>query len=99
MIAPQSRSPFERVAAAWPPAARYGAALALVLATTGLIGLINSGWGLLTHVTIENPGTVYVATVTLAAVFLGIGPALVALGAAMLAVYLFFTVHESLSRV
>lgn len=95
MIAPRSRSPFEGGAAAWPPAARFGAALSLVLATTALIALATRGWG---HFTIESPGTIYAATITLAAVFLGLGPALVALGASIIAVYLLFTVHESLPR-
>ncbi len=98
MIPTRSRSPIERAASAWPPAARYTAALLLVLMTTGLIALVNSGWGLLTHVTIENPGTIYIVSVTLAAIFLGFGPALVAVVASTLAVYLAFSLHESFSR-
>jgi two-component system, OmpR family, phosphate regulon sensor histidine kinase PhoR len=98
MIPPPSRSPFERVASAWSPAARYGAALLLVLVTTGLIALVNSDWGVLTNVTIENPATVFVATVTLIAILFGLGPALMAVGTSMLAVYLVFAKHESASR-
>ncbi|MGI8858059.1 MAG: PAS domain-containing protein [Thermomicrobiales bacterium] len=98
MILTRSRSPIERAASAWSPAARYAAALLLVLVTTGLIALVNSGWGLLTHVTIENPGTVYIVSVTLAAIFLGCGPALVAVAASTLAVYLAFSLHEIFSR-
>jgi PAS domain S-box-containing protein len=98
MTPPPSRSPFERVAFAWSPAARYGAAALLILVTTGLMALVNSGWGILTHVTIENPGTVYVVPMTLVALFLGVGPALIALVVSTLAVYLVFAMHESLSR-
>jgi two-component system, OmpR family, phosphate regulon sensor histidine kinase PhoR len=70
----------------------------LILATTGLMALVNSDWGILTHFTIENPGTVYVVPVTLVALFMGFGPALIALVASTFAVYLAFARHESLSR-
>ena len=80
MIPSPSRSSFERAVSAWSPAARYGAALLLILATTGLIALVNSDWGILSRVTIENPGTIFIATVTLVAVLFGLGPALMAMG-------------------
>lgn len=99
MIRTRSRSPFERVALARSPTARYGAALLLVFVTTGLIALVNSDWGFLARVTIRNPGTVYIVPVTLAAIFLGFGPALGAAVASMLTVYLAFSMHESVPRI
>ncbi len=98
MIAPRSRSRFVRAVSSWPPAGRYAATLAVVLATTGLIALVNSGWGFLDRVTIENPGTVYIATVTLVALLVGAGPALVAAAASMLAIFLAFPSYESFGR-
>lgn len=98
MIALRSRSRFGRAVSAWPPAARYAAALAAVLVTTGPIVLINTEWRLLDRVTIENPGTIYIATVTLVALLVGAGPALLAAAASMLAVFLAFSRYESPER-
>ncbi|MHB8648404.1 MAG: PAS domain-containing protein, partial [Thermomicrobiales bacterium] len=99
MIAPRSRSRFGRAFSAWPLAWQYGAALVIVLATTALIAFVNSGWGILDRVTIENPGTLYIAAVTVVALLIGVGPALMATAASMLAVFLTFHRYESVGRV
>ncbi|MCA1725770.1 MAG: DUF4118 domain-containing protein [Thermomicrobia bacterium] len=98
MIASRSRSRFGRAVAAWSPAMHYGAALVAVLVTTGLIALVNRDWFFFEPVTIENPGTIYIATVTLIALFNGVGPALVAAAASMLAVFLSFSQYENFER-
>ena len=98
MIATPGRPRLMHAVSAWPPVTRFGAALALVLLTSGLIGLVNSDWGPLTYVTIENPGTVYIVTVTLAAVLLGYGPALAATAASMLAIFLLYSRYETMER-
>ena len=77
---------------------RYGLSLAVILATTGLIAPFNSDWPLFNHLTIENPGTVFIASVTLVAILVGTGPALLAIGASMLAVFLVFSRYESFER-
>ncbi len=97
-MTPRPRLRFERTVAAWSSPVRFAAALALVVATTALIGLINSGWGFLSRETIENPATLFIATVTLAVLFLGVGPALLTAAASMLAVFLFFSADESFER-
>ncbi len=102
MIASRTRSRLGRAVSAWPPAVRFAAALAaalaVVLATTGVIALVNSGWGFFDPVTIENPGTLYIASVTLVALLIGVGPALAASAASMLAVFLAFSRYESFER-
>lgn len=98
MMISRVRARWERTIVSWPKPANYGVALLLVAATTALIALVNSEWGFFGYVTIQNPGTVFIATVTLAAIFFGVGPALFALLLAMIAVHLFFLKHESLER-
>jgi PAS domain S-box-containing protein len=77
---------------------RYGTALAAVLVTTGLIALVNSDWAIFDPITIENPGTIYIATVTLVALLIGAGPALVTAVASLLAVFLVYAKNESIER-
>ncbi len=69
-----------------------------MLVTTGLIALINSDWAIFDPITIENPGTVYIATVTLVAMLIGAGPALVTAVASMLMVFLAYAKYESVER-
>ncbi len=98
MIASRSRSRFERAVSAWPPALRYGAALVVVLLTTGLIALINTDRFFFDRITIENPGTIYIATTALVALLIGFGPALVAAATSILAVFLAFSRYENFER-
>ena len=98
MIEPRSRSRFGRVVSVWPPEAHYGAAIAAVLVTTGLIALVNSDWAFFASITIENPGTLFIATVTLIALLIGAGPALLAAATSMLIVFLAFSRSESFER-
>ena len=48
--------------------------------------------------TIENPGTPFIAAITLVALLIGAGPALLAATTSMLAVFLAFSRHESFER-
>jgi len=98
MIEPRSRSRFGRAVSAWSPAARYGAAIAAALVTTGLIALVNSDWVFFEPITIENPGTIFIATITLVALLIGAGPALLAAAASILIVFLAFSRYESFER-
>lgn len=98
MIGSSTRSRFGREISAWPLAARYAVALVAVLATTGLIALVNSDWAFFDAVTIANPGTIYIATVTLIALLLGVGPALVTAAASLFMVFLAFSKFESFER-
>jgi len=98
MIEPRSRSRFGRAVSAWSPAARYGAAIAAVLITTGLIALVNSDWAFFEPITIENPGTIFIATITLVALLVGAGPALLAAATSMLIIFLAFSRYENFER-
>ncbi|MDQ2787004.1 MAG: PAS domain-containing protein [Chloroflexota bacterium] len=98
MIEPRSRPRFGRAISLWSPVARYGAAIVAVLATTGLIALLDSDWAFFEPVPIENPGTIFIATVTLVALVSGVGPALLAAAASMLTVFLAFSRYENFER-
>jgi len=98
MIGSRYRSRFGRAVSGWSPAPRYGAALLIVLVTTGLIALISTDWLFFGHITIENPSTIYIAAITLVALLTGYGPALVAAAASMLALFLAFSRYESFER-
>ncbi len=90
MTALPSRSRLAWAALRWPPPARYGAAIALVALTAAIVSLFASDRGIFAHIPLENPGTVFVASVTLAAVAFGAGAGIAAVAASAIAIRLFF---------
>lgn len=98
MTALRFRWPRARAPLHWPPALRYGVALALVALTAGLVALINGDWLFFRSLRIDNPGTAFVAPVALIAVFLGTGPAIAAVIASVFCGQVWFWPNYSGSR-